>query len=97
MTMTYNKKEKCFEISGAFTHSSSYEGDTLSTDLCPLNKEYCRKFIIGVKGHKTLTCDKFVGTQGEEYHRTYPVRQEDINNFKILCKGSNSMDFITED
>jgi len=95
MPIKYNKTDKCFEITG-FTHSSSYEEDTLSTDYCPISKDFCRKFIIGADT-ETLKCNRFLGTIGEEHFRTYPIDRDLLHDFKILCKGSNSMEFITED
>jgi len=92
--MKYDKEKHCFLIK-AFTESFSYEGDTLSTDECPLKKEYCRRNILGAN-QTTLVCEKFLGTVGDSFHRTFPVKIED-HDFRILCKGSNSIEFITED
>ena len=89
--MIYDKEKKCYLIK-AFTESHSYEGDSLSTDDCPLKREYCRRQIISPKT-ETLLCDRFIGTCGDDYHKTYPTKPED-HNFRILCKGPNSMEFI---
>lgn len=92
--MKYNKDKKCYEIV-AYSSSSDYEGDTLSTGLCPMKKQFCRKYIIG-ENPETIICDKFLGTIGEETQSVYPELYGDPS-FKILCKGLNSIDFINEE
>lgn len=92
--MIYNKERKCYEIV-AYSSSSDYEGDTLSTSHCPMNRSFCRKYIIGEKS-ETKQCDKFIGTVGEETHSVYPELYGDPS-FKILCKGPNSIEFINEE
>jgi len=89
--MIYDKDRKAYLIKG-FTESRSYEGDTLSTDECPLKRDFCRKYTIGAVT-STEKCDRFVGTCGDDFHRTYPIKIED-HDFRIICKGPNSMDFI---
>lgn len=89
--MIYDKDKKCYLIK-SFTESHSYEGDTLSTEECPLKREYCRRHTIG-SIIKTDVCDRFVGTLGDTFHKVYPEKLED-HNFRVMCKGPNSVDFI---
>jgi hypothetical protein len=92
--MIYNREKKCYEIE-AYSSSSDYEGDTLSTTHCPMKRIFCRKYIIGANP-ETIICDKFLGTVGEETHSVYPELYGDTS-FKILCKGPNSIEFINEE
>lgn len=95
MTLKYNRAHKYFEIIGCFTKTSNLLGETLGTESCPMGKKICRKSKIGEILDNN--CEKFLGTIGEESFRTHPLDQEILKKFRILCKGSNAMEFITED
>ena len=97
MSLKYNKEKKYFEISG-FLHSTTIVGSMIGTVDCPMSKKYCRRWFIDPDNvTKIEKCDRLLGTVGDEYFSIFPLDKEKLAKFRIHCKGSNSLEFITED
>ena len=98
MPINYSKEKKCFEISGFVHSSTAYGGSMIGTEDCPMNKDFCRKWVIGSDNEtKIEKCDRLLGTEGEEYFRIFPLDPDKLAKFRIHCKGSNSIKFIMDD
>lgn len=100
--MIYNRDKKLFEIDCDLDMHDGVTDNTIEAGLnlipidCPCGRKICTTEVVYPKcvGHK-FKCDKFVSISQEKMDTD--VYAQSLTTVKILCRGTNSFNFIMED